>query len=149
MPSTSPGLAMVDSASRSMTLPIRPFRLTDWYPSRYAKHVPASAVSDSMTELLHSSPQPDGVFCQSDHIALGVCESIRRAGLRIPEDIAVVGYDNYDFASYVSPSLTTVDQPLEKIGRVAYAQLRKMISSQEPELRNILLEARLIRRQST
>ena len=104
---------------------------------------------DSMTELLQSSPQPDGVFCQSDHIALGVCEAIRRVGLRIPEDIAVVGYDNYDFASYVSPSLTTVDQPLEKIGRVAYAQLRKMISRQEPELRNILLEPRLIRRQST
>ena len=74
---------------------------------------------------------------------------VKMCGLTRAEDIAVVGYDNYDFASYVSPSLTTVDQPLEKIGRVAYAQLRKMISRQEPELRNILLEPRLIRRQST
>ena len=60
-----------------------------------------------------------------------------------------MGYDNYDFASFVLPSLTTVDQPLEKIGRVAYAQLRKVMNKQEPEIRNILLEARLIRRQST
>jgi DNA-binding LacI/PurR family transcriptional regulator len=42
-----------------------------------------------------------------------------------------------------------VDQPLEKIGRVAYAQLQKLMDKQEPEMRNILLEARLIRRQST
>ena len=61
----------------------------------------------------------------------------------------MVGDDNYDFAAYVLPSLTTVDQPLEKIGRVAYAQLQKLMDKQEPEMRNILLEARLIRRQST
>ena len=123
-----------------MSVELSRIRIGDWDISHSC---------DSMTELLQSSAQPDGVFCQSDHIALGVCESIRRAGLRIPQDIAVVGYDNYDFASFVLPSLTTVDQPLEKIGRVAYSQLRKLMESQEPEMRNILLEARLIRRQST
>ena len=129
--------ALIDSG---MSIDLSRIRIGDWDIGHSC---------DSMTELLRSSPQPDGVFCQSDHIALGVCESIRRAGLRIPQDIAVVGYDNYDFASFVLPSLTTIDQPLEKIGRVAYAQLRKVMNKQEPEIRNILLEARLIRRQST
>ena len=101
-----------------------------------------------MTKLLQLDPQPDGVFCQSDHIALGVCKAIRQAGLSIPGDIAVVGFDNYDFASFVSPALTTIDQPLEQIGRVAFSQLKKMTDHEEIETRNILLDARLIKRES-
>ena len=102
-----------------------------------------------MADLLEQDPYPDGVFCQSDHIALGVCRAIRDAGMRIPEDIAVVGFDNYDFASFVTPSLTTIDQPLERIGATAFAQLRLLMEKKEIEKRNILLEATLIRRQST
>ena len=103
---------------------------------------------ERMEQLLQLDPRPDGIFCQSDHIALGVCRAIRRAGLSIPGDIAVVGFDNYDFASFVSPSLTTIDQPLEQIGRVAFDQLRKTAEREELETRNILLDARLIKRES-
>ena len=103
---------------------------------------------ERMTELLKLDPRPDGVFCQSDHIALGVCRAIRMAGLSIPGDIAVVGFDNYDFASLVSPSLTTIDPPLEQIGRVAFSQLKKMIDREELTTPNILLDARLIKRDS-
>ena len=101
-----------------------------------------------MNELLQLAPPPDGVFCQSDHIALGVCKSIRDAGLRIPEDIAVVGFDNYDFDMFVSPTLTTIDQPLERIGNTAFLQLRNVIEKQTVGQRSLLLAARLIRRQS-
>ena len=104
---------------------------------------------ERMTKLLQLDPPPDGVFCQSDHIALGVCKAIRQAGKSIPGDIAVVGFDNYDFASFVSPSLTTIDQPLEKIGRVAFSQLKKIVDREEIEERSVLLDARLIRREST
>ena len=103
---------------------------------------------ERMTKLLQLDPCPDGVFCQSDHIALGVCKAIRMAGFSIPGDIAVVGFDNYDFASLVSPSLTTIDQPLEQIGRVAFSQLKKMIGHETIEMKNILLDARLIKRES-
>ena len=103
---------------------------------------------DIMMELLRENPRIDGVFCQSDHIALGVCKAIRQAGKSIPGDIAVVGFDNYDFASFVSPSLTTIDQPLEKIGRVAFSQLKKIVDREEIETRSVLLDARLIRRES-
>jgi LacI family transcriptional regulator len=99
-------------------------------------------------ELLRLDPAPDGIFCQSDHIALGVCRAISEAGLSIPGDIAVVGFDNYDFADFVSPSLTTIDQPLAQIGNTAFLQLRKVIEKQAVGERNLLLDARLIRRQS-
>ena len=105
-------------------------------------------IRERMMKLLQLDPPPDGVFCQSDHIALGVCRAIREAGMSIPEDIAVVGFDNYDFASFVSPSLTTIDQPLEKIGRVALSQLRKAIDREEISEQDILLEAKLIKRTS-
>ena len=103
---------------------------------------------ERMTKLLQLDPPPDGVFCQSDHIALGVCRAIREAGMSIPGDIAVVGFDNYDFASFVSPSLTTIDQPLEKIGRVAFSQLRKAGDREESSEQDILLDAKLIKRTS-
>ena len=103
---------------------------------------------ERMKNLLQLDPPPDGVFCQSDHIALGVCRAIRQAGMSVPGDIAVVGFDNHDFASLVSPSLTTIDQPLEQIGRTAFSQLKKMINREEAGPRSILLDARLIKRES-
>ena len=68
--------------------------------------------------------------------------------MKVPGDIAVVGFDNHDFASFVSPSLTTIDQPLEQIGRVAFDQLKMMVDHEAIEDRSILLKARLIRRGS-
>lgn len=100
------------------------------------------------TGLLRLDPAPDGIFCQSDHIALGVCRAIAEAGLRIPRDIAVVGFDNYDFAALISPTLTTIDQPLEQIGNTAFFQLKNVIEKQTVEERSLLLAARLVRRQS-
>ena len=103
---------------------------------------------ERMMKLLQLDPRPDGVFCQSDHIALGVCRAIHQAGMSIPGDIAVVGFDNYDFASFVSPSLTTIDQPLEQIGRTAFSQLKKAVDREEIQTRSVLLDARLIKRES-
>ena len=103
---------------------------------------------DIAAELLRLDPAPDGIFCQSDHIALGVCRAISEADLRIPRDIAVVGFDTYDFAAFVSPTLTTIDQPLERIGNTAFLQLRNVIEKQTVGQRSLLLAARLIRRQS-
>ena len=114
-------------------------RLGDWDIDHSREH---------MRQLLQLDPRPDGVFCQSDHIAIGVCRAILERGLRIPRDIAVVGFDDYEFAAIVSPSLTTIAQPLEEIGRTAFAQLQRILEKQKVESANILLKATLVRRES-
>ena len=128
--------ALIDA---DMSIDLRMVRIGDWDIQHSC---------DSMTEMLRVCPDIDGVFCQSDHIALGVCRAIAQAGLSIPGDIAVVGFDDYDFAAFVSPTLTTVHQPLEEIGGAAFSQLRKVIEKREIGTRSLLLDARLILRQS-
>ena len=129
--------ALIDAG---MTVELNLVKLGQW-DVRYS--------CDSMRALLALNPPPDGVFCQSDHIAVGVCQAIREAGLRIPQDIAVVGFDNYDFAGLVSPTLTTIAQPLHEIGRTAFNQLQGILEKRGVENTDILLPATLVRREST
>ena len=128
--------ALIDA---DMSIDLRMVRIGDWDIQHSC---------DSMTEMLRACPDIDGVFCQSDHIALGVCRSIRNAGLQIPRDIAVIGFDNYDFGAFVSPTLTSIDQPLISIGNTAFSQLYSIIENQNPKSKSILLDAKLIRRES-
>lgn len=72
-----------------------------------------------MQQLLEMAEPPDGLFAVNDNIAIGAMHVIRERGLRIPEDIAVVGFDNDAHAAYYSPSLSTVAQPAFELGKVA------------------------------
>jgi len=70
--------------------------------------------------LLRSAPGLDAVFCGNDQIARGVADAGREAGLRVPEDVALVGFDNWDvIAASCRPPLTTVDMNLRELGRTA------------------------------
>ncbi|KAB2352422.1 LacI family DNA-binding transcriptional regulator [Actinomadura rudentiformis] len=74
--------------------------------------------------LLTTVPELDAVFCGSDQIAYGVAEAAHELGRRIPDDLAVIGYDNWDvFATEARPPLTTVDMNLERLGRAAAQHL--------------------------
>lgn len=66
---------------------------------------------------------PDAVFAANDYLALGIIQAARGAGLRVPEDLAVVGFDDVDGADFFSPPLTTVRQPFEEAGAAAMAAL--------------------------
>ena len=94
---------------------------------------------------------PDALFCGSDQIARGVLETLRDVGLRVPEDVAVVGYDNWDvFAEATRPTLTSVDMNLCDLGRQAGQLLLDLISGEqrsEPE-GPVRLPTRLVIRQS-
>ena len=80
-----------------------------------------------MRELLGSAPGIDALFVASDLMAAGAMSVIREAGLRIPEDIAIIGYDDIDLAQHCDPPLTTVRQPVAEMG----AELaRKVIALQ-------------------
>lgn len=74
-------------------------------------------------ELLKRSPRPTAIFAANDEMAAGVLHAIRRAGLRCPEDVSVVGFDDFQIASSVWPPLTTVRTPTREIGRMAAEKL--------------------------
>jgi LacI family transcriptional regulator len=75
-------------------------------------------------------------------------EAIREAGLSIPDDISVIGFDDIPQASIVTPKLTTVHQPLDQMGRVAVQMLLDLINNPDSPLRHTTLSTRLIERES-
>lgn len=77
----------------------------------------------AMRQLLTLDTPPDAVFCFNDHLALGVMRAIHDAGYRVPDDIAVVGFDDIEDGRFSVPSLTTVAPDKEKIGDLAVAFL--------------------------
>ncbi len=84
------------------------------------------------TERLLGLPQPPGaVLVANDEMALGAIEAARARGVRVPEDLAVIGFDDIDLASYVFPPLTTVRQPMCKLGSIAVQMLLRRL--QEPD----------------
>ncbi len=100
-------------------------------------------------ELLDLAERPTAVFAGSDQQALGVYEAARQRGLRIPQDLSVVGFDDLPVARWVSPPLTTVRQPLAEMGRVAAEMLGEIIEDRPLRSRRVELSTELIMREST
>jgi DNA-binding LacI/PurR family transcriptional regulator len=86
---------------------------------------------------------PTAVICSSDVIALGVVQEARAAGLRVPEDLSVVGFDGIDAASWVDPPLTTVEQPIKAIAATAVDLLRSVIAEPTTFRPRVLLQPKL------
>lgn len=76
-----------------------------------------------MEHLLHVVPPPEAVFVASDSMAIGALKAIRAAGLSVPEDIALVGFDDIPLAATAEPPLTTVHQPIDQLGFLAASTL--------------------------
>jgi LacI family transcriptional regulator len=93
--------------------------------------------------------RPTAIFAGSDQQALGVYEAARQRGLRIPQDLSVVGFDDLPLARWVSPPMTTVRQPLAEMGRVAAEVLGDLIEGVPPRSRRVELSTELIVREST
>ena len=90
--------------------------------------VPASSFhrasgADAMDRLLDQPTVPDAVFCYNDLLAIGAMHTVLRRGLRIPDDIAVVGFDDIEESRYVFPTLTTIAPDKGELARRAVAQL--------------------------
>jgi DNA-binding LacI/PurR family transcriptional regulator len=81
-------------------------------------------------ELLASGP-PEALFAANDMMAIGALHALHEQGLRVPEDIAVVGFDDTDCAAYSTPSLTTVSQPFAELGRLALHRLLQILEHPE------------------
>jgi len=102
----------------------------------------------AMDKLLALSDPPTAVFCYNDMTALGVLRSARGHGLQVPADVSLVGFDDLFLASYTQPQLTTVRQPMQRMGRMALESLLKLISGQ-PSAQAVKVPAELIVREST
>lgn len=87
-----------------------------------------AAGRDAGSRLLGLSPRPTAVFCANDLMALGVLQSLYAAGVRVPEQVALVGYDDIEFAAAAAVPVTSVRQPSEEMGRLAAEMLLEEVS---------------------
>ena len=105
---------------------------------------------DAARILINADHPLDAVFCGSDQIARGLADAFREAGRRIPDDVAVVGFDNWDvMAEACRPPLTTIDPGLHQLGRVAAGKLLHRIEHGDQETGVLLQPCHLVVRQST
>jgi len=102
----------------------------------------------AMQRLLDQVPQLEAVFVASDVVAIGAIEAARQADLRIPEDLAVVGFDDIPWSAYINPPLTTVRLPAYSLGWKAGYLLIQLLNQEEIEETTLLLETQLIVRES-
>jgi DNA-binding LacI/PurR family transcriptional regulator len=90
-----------------------------------------------------------GVICASDPLALGAIRAVRRAGLRVPQDVSVVGFDDSALMNSIDPPLTTVRQPIEPMGRMVIELLVAQLSGSAVAAEEYLFEPELVVRGST
>ncbi|HEY7042271.1 MAG TPA: LacI family DNA-binding transcriptional regulator [Nocardioidaceae bacterium] len=103
----------------------------------------------AMQELLSQPNAPDSVFCANDLTAIGALEAVRERGLSVPDDVALVGFDDVDAATIVSPALTTVRNPAYDIGRQAGELLMsRMLGEFKGNGRTVVLPCPLVPRDS-
>jgi LacI family transcriptional regulator len=121
-------------------------------PSRYVLTGDSgdSTGYEAMRRLLGLDPPPDGVFCYNDPVAAGAMKAALEAGLRVPEDLAVVGAGNVHYSDLLRVPLSTVDQSSSQIGEHAADLLLDLVESKRPRRpRTILLAPKLVVRDST
>jgi LacI family transcriptional regulator, galactose operon repressor len=99
--------------------------------------------------LLDLPNPPTAIFASNDNMAVGTLRAARERGLSVPNDLSVVGFDDAELASIVTPSLTTVRQPLAELGRTAVSLLMRLIDRQRVETLRVELGTRLVVRDST
>jgi DNA-binding LacI/PurR family transcriptional regulator len=106
------------------------------------------AAEQAMNELLRLRDRPTAVFCYNDMSAMGAIRSIRRHGLHIPAEISVCGFDDLFLADYLDPPLTTIRQPMRRMGEMAVEHLVEVIAGGEERVR-VRVDPELVVRRST
>jgi DNA-binding LacI/PurR family transcriptional regulator len=104
---------------------------------------------NAMRQILKQQPIPTAIFASSDLMAIGAIHAIYEAGLRVPDDISIVGVDNIEQAEFTLPPLTTILQPLDHIGEQGVRVLLELLSGRFPVNRHEVIEPTLIVRGTT
>lgn len=142
----SPSMERINGYERAMNkagIPIRQENIT-------AGDFTSLGGEKAMECLLAATDRPTAVFCFNDMMAIGAMAAIRKAGLSIPGDVSIIGFDDIELTSIVVPPLTTVAQPFDEIARYATDLLIERIKGNRTEAnQRIVLKARLVPREST
>ncbi|MFC0270361.1 LacI family DNA-binding transcriptional regulator [Metabacillus herbersteinensis] len=113
----------------------------------HTQHLGFENGKQAMKKILNLEDRPTAVFAVSDLLAIGALKEISTNGLHVPNDIAVVGFDKIDFSNMTNPTLTTIAQPMYKMGTIAAKMLISQIKGEEVE--SIILDHELVIRGST
>jgi LacI family transcriptional regulator, repressor for deo operon, udp, cdd, tsx, nupC, and nupG len=113
----------------------------------HTQHVGFESGQQAMKKILNLPNRPTAVFAVSDLLAIGALKEININGLHVPKDIAVVGFDKIDFSNMTNPTLTTVAQPMHKMGTIAAKMLIDSIKGEEVD--SMILDHELVIREST
>jgi DNA-binding LacI/PurR family transcriptional regulator len=115
---------------------------------RYADFDPQSGYVQAKS-LLESGNKFTAIFVASDNVAIGVKAALREAGLRIPEDISLVGFDDIPWAQYADPPLTTVHLQAQEMARKACLMLMDLLQGKEPNVKQQVIKTHLVVRKSS
>lgn len=116
-------IATIAGDQRGVSARIRLQTYREWMGAAFSPELVAygdygtASGAAGMAALLERRPDIDAVFCASDRMALGALDVARRRGLRVPDDLAVVGFDDHEFSSDTDPPLTTIRQPIRRVGQ--------------------------------
>ncbi|WP_409306278.1 LacI family DNA-binding transcriptional regulator [Pectobacterium sp. B1J-3] len=121
----------------------------DYCTVEYASTLSYESGKTAMSALLNTEKRPDAVFAVSDTLAAGALSAISDAGLRVPDDIAVIGFDGVELGYITSPQLSTIQQPSADIGRQAVKLLLAQIDHPDSETEKRILDWKFIERASS
>ena len=115
-----------------------------------------ASIHDALVDLLRKPISessalciPTAIFAFNDNIAIGAIQAAHARGLRVPEELSVVGFDDVEHAAIVTPALTTVRQPLAEMGRTGVSLLMRLLEGKSFETLHVELATRLVVRDST
>ena len=108
-------------------------------------------MQNAVWELMQLKNRPDAIFCAGDRLTIGGLTAMKSLGIRIPDDVALVGFTNSALVELIDPSLTAIKQPAFEMGQAATELLIKLIESKRPvtEFETVVLQTEIFIRDST
>ena len=104
---------------------------------------------DAITKIIKEHPEIDGIFATSDFLAIHALNILNKMGKKVPEEVQIVGFDNIVYTTLVSPNITTIEQPIRKMGELALESLVKLLNDEPINEFHSVLDVKLIDREST
>lgn len=115
----------------------------------YFKNLTVKTGYQAIQRFTENNKKFDGIVCASDEIAMGAINALREKGIRVPEDVSVIGFNNNILGEIFYPKLTTISQPSYDMGSVAVRMLIKILNKRELDNPNYILNYEIIKREST